>query len=206
MVSLKVSNFENNNVETYNNIFRIYSEDEHSNLSNFLEKTQSKFNIIYTFSSILEKINIKNRNGNETIENRTFNLKIKSESIYRISIVKLKSENDLDKELLNFDENRDLNVCILQFQPSDTEKMNSIKFYLENYIKENPNRKGLQKKLFVFMIHLFRIEREFKQEVKQLKIFANEEEKLKEKEEEEKEKEKEKKIKESKIIEILYLI
>ena len=66
--------------------------------------------------------------------------------------------------------------------------MNSIKFYLENYIKENPNRKGLQKKLFVFMIHLFRIEREFKQEVKQLKIFANEEEKLKEKEEEEKEK------------------
>ena len=46
------------------------------------------------------------------------------------------------------------------------------------------------------MIHLFRIEREFKQEVKQLKIFANEEEKLKEKEEEEKEK----KINEKKII------
>ena len=71
--------------------------------------------------------------------------------------------------------------------------MNSIKFYLENYIKENPNRKGLQKKLFVFMIHLFRIEREFKQEVK----HANEE-KLKEKEKEEKEKEKN--VKESKII------
>ena len=32
----------------------------------------------------------------------------------------------------------------------------------ENYIKENSNRKGLKKKIFIFMVHLFRIDRETK--------------------------------------------
>ena len=40
---------------------------------------------------------------------------------------------------------KELKVCVIQFQPEDTSKMNSIKFYIENYIKENKNRKGLKK-------------------------------------------------------------
>ena len=110
-----------------------------------------------------------------------------NDSLLKINVAKLKSENDLDKELLNFGESKILNVCLLQFLPNDTEKMNSIKFYLENYIKENEK---LQSKIFIFMVHLFRIEREIKKNnmmMKRNNMFQNEEEKLKEKEKKEKE-------------------
>jgi hypothetical protein len=49
--------------------------------------------------------------------------------------------------------------------------MNSIKFYIENYIKENSNRKGLKKKMFIFMVHLFRIDRELRGNVMKKKKY-----------------------------------
>ena len=185
IVSLKASNFDAVNPGVLNQIFEIYEQGEHSNLTNFLEKTNLKMNIVYTFSSIFENIKIRNRNGENIIKNTNFNLEIKNDSIFKITIAKLKSENDLDKDLINFDENKQLNVCILQFQPNDTETMNSIKFYIENYIKYNA--KNLENKIFIFMVHLFRIERDIKNNnnmMFQRKIFPGKEEDNKNKEEE----------------------
>ena len=147
-------------------------------------------NIIYTFSSILENFKLINRDGNKVIKNETLNIEIKPDSILRISVSRVNSESNLEKELLNLDEKREIKVFVIQFQPEDTSKMNSIKFYIENYIKENPNRKGLKKKIFIFMVHLFRIDRELKDNrmMKNRKIFLNKEEDLKTKEMEEKEK------------------
>ena len=162
MVAAKVSPFETQHPDVLKKIFDYYEKGEHSNLSNFLEKTDKYMNIIYTFSSILENLKIIGRDGQKVIKNEKLNLEIKSESILKISVSRLKSERNLDKELLNFDENRELKVCVIQFKPEDTLKMNSIKFYIENYIKENSIRKGLKKKIFIFMVHLFRIDRETK--------------------------------------------
>ena len=168
MIATKVSSFDKENPDFIKKIFKYYGKEEHSNLSNFLENTDKQMNIIYTFSSISENINIINKNGNNIIKNEKFNLIIKTESIVRIIVSKLKSVNDLDKDLLNFDENNNVNICIIEFQPFDTIKMNSIKLYIEKYIKDNPNMKELKKILFVFMIHLFRIERKNLNDEKQL--------------------------------------
>ena len=187
LVAAKTSTFDVKNPGILNQIFDIYNEGEHTNLSNFLKKTNSQMNVVYTFSSILGNIKIVDRDEDKGIFNNTFNLKIMNDSLLKINVAKLKSENDLDKELLNFGESKILNVCLLQFLPNDTEKMNSIKFYLENYIKENEK---LQSKIFIFMVHLFRIEREIKKNnmmMKRNNMFQNEEEKLKEKEKKEKE-------------------
>ena len=183
MIAIKVSKFETQNPDIVKKIFEYYEKGEHSNLSNFLEKTDKYMNIIYTFSSILENFKIISRDGNNVIKNENLNLEIKQDSIFKISVSRLKSESNLDKELLNFDERREFKVCVIQFQPEDTSKMNSIKFYIENYIKENSNRKGLKKKIFIFMVHLFRIDRELRGNViKKKNIFQNKEEELKAKE------------------------
>ena len=205
LVAAKASTFENKYPNVLNKIYEYYVKGEHSNFTNFIEKTDNYMNIVYTFSSILENIKILSRDEKNVIKNEKLNLVIKTESIFKISVSKLKSENNLDKELLNFDEKRDLNVCVIQFRPEDTSKMNSIKFYIENYIKENSNRKGLKKKIFIFMVHLYRIDREIKDNnniIKNKIEFKNEEEKLKFKEMEEKEK----KAKEKKIIQNQTLI
>ncbi len=187
LVAAKVSTFDEKNPGILNQIFDIYNEGDHSNLSNFLEKTNSQMNVVYTFSSILGNIKIISRDGNNKVFNNNFNLEIMSDSLLKINIAKLKSENDLDKELLNFGESKILSVCLLQFLPNDTPKMNSIQFYLENYIKETEK---LKSKIFIFMVHLFRIERVIKNNnmmMRRNNQFQNEEEKLKEKEKKEKE-------------------
>jgi hypothetical protein len=65
LASIKFSNFENKYPGVTKSIFDIYNEGEHSNLSNFLLKTNNLKNVVYTFSNIHEKIIIQNEIKNE---------------------------------------------------------------------------------------------------------------------------------------------
>ena len=82
--------------------------------------------VVYTFSSIFENFKIINKEGKNEIKNNNLNLNIKEDSILRINVSKLKSENDLDKNLFSFYDNRELNICIIKFEHYDNQKMNSI--------------------------------------------------------------------------------
>ena len=198
LVAMKVSNFESQYAEDIKNIFNIYKKDEHSNISNFLEKTNKLKNIIYTFSNIHEDIEIKSI-VNTNIKNNS-KIEIKKESIIKKLVSSFKSENDFEALLKDFYDDNKKNVLLLQFVPNDCIKMNLINNIIENDEKER--KKKNDNKIFVFVIYLYRIEKEVERKQKKI-IKNNNSEQLKREEEEKK---REKIAKEAKILKNQYLV
>ena len=125
----KFSNFERRYKEDLENIYTIYKETYRYNIIEFLKKSVKYKNIIYTFSSILEHINIKE------IENPLIG-KIKNDNIENILVSKYKSELELEKSLGDLFLNKDKKVLIMRFTPNDLKYISLIKFLIENLERE----------------------------------------------------------------------
>jgi hypothetical protein len=132
---------------------------------------ETKKNVIYTFSNILETILLQKGKENY-VENKHFG-RIGKDTVKEILISSIKNENEIEKELEDFYMRKNLNVCIFKFRPSDCNKMNYIKFLIENDEKEGKNLMSFnsinsidggvresnynQKKVFIFMVFINRI-------------------------------------------------
>ena len=125
----KFSNFERRYKEDLENIYMIYKETHRNNITELLQKANSYKNIIYTFSSILEHINIKE------IETPIIG-KIENDNIENILVSKYKSELELEKSLGDLYLNKNKKVLIIRFTPNDLKYISLIKFLIENLERE----------------------------------------------------------------------
>ena len=166
----KFSNFERRYKDDLENIYRIYKEAHRNNITEFLQKSNKNKNIIYTFSSILEHINIKE------IENPIIG-KINNDNIENILVSKFKSELELEKKLGDLFLNKAKKVLIMRFTPSDLKYISLIKFLIENLeigknynnetinekedeeeneIITNSHKNEINKKMIIFIVHTTR--------------------------------------------------
>ena len=137
--------------EYKNLIIENYKKGEHRSLSKFLNVMKHKKNVIYTFSTDLDII----RNINN-ITNEAFKLKIGDKNIKKIKIRGIKSENQFETELDNFLEKDKYKICLIQFTSQEENYMNFVKFFIDNKEKEE----GVQKKIYIFIVHMNRIFKE----------------------------------------------
>ena len=139
----------NCNIRNRDLIFEYYLKGEHLNLENFFKKMNSRKNVIYTFSKILDKINIR-----EEIQND--NLKFRINSFDNIKIIKLggiKSEKEYEKNIEEFFNDDKFKICLIHFSPEESNFINYTKFFIENKEKEYQNNS----KIFILIVHIFRI-------------------------------------------------
>ena len=121
----KFSNFQRRYKEDLDNIFSIFSKSYRANINEFLKKATNPKNIIYTFSSILEHLNI------QEIENPVLG-KISNDNVENILVSKYKSELDLEKDLGEFFQKQNKKILIMRFTPIDLKYISLIKFLIEN--------------------------------------------------------------------------
>ena len=158
--------------QKYNNILNkvieFYKKGEHNNLFKFLEQIDNPKSVVYTFTNIDEPLSLMN---NTYIDTKMFG-KISINNITDILISSLSSENDLGIELENFYFNNDKKVMILRFNPEETDIMNYVKFFIENYLKEKKYLEENDNKMaFIFTIHMNRIFEEDKKDKKKKKYI-----------------------------------
>ena len=151
---MKYSGFEQKYNNVSSKIIQFYLEGEHNNLYNFIVKMENLQNLIYTFTSIDEPLLSGVSNDFDT---KIFG-KIKRNSIKEIQISTLSSENELESELeqLYLNEGDKIKIIVFKFNPDETKKINYVKYFIENYIKEK-NLDEDNKKAFIFTIHMNRI-------------------------------------------------
>ena len=142
-------------------IFDIYKKNSYNNFSSFFKSITLRKNIIYTFSKMTENLFEENKN----IVNMygSFN---KQSSIIEM-IDSIKSETELLYKLKQFN-NQNKNMLILHFGENDLNKINSVNYYINNYLKEN---KKLQNKLIIFIIHKKRQSKNDKSKTKNKKVI-----------------------------------
>ena len=146
--------------QKYDNVLKkvveYYNKGEHSNLSKFLQTMKNTKNVIYTFTNIEAPFLAKN---NPVIDTEMFG-KIKEDNITDILISSLSSESELEAELETFYIKNEKKIIVFRFNPEETDIMNYIKFFIENYIKEKnifDENNNNNKKAFIFTIHMNRI-------------------------------------------------
>ena len=172
---LKYGEFEQKNplyFNYYNLLLNGYKEGEHNNLVSFFKKMKNLKNVIYTFSPIIDKININ------TIQNDILG-EITSENITEFKISSFDSENQFEGELNDkFFNDEKKKLCIIKFNANERHFLNYVKFVIENKEKEIKEKKEKEKekekkekeikekkeneekkKAFVFIVN---IERNFK--------------------------------------------
>ena len=123
----------------------IYKNNYRYNIYDYLKKTKNKISIIYTFSSINEKIF-----GNEIkekIENKYLKYNLNNKSLKEIILYQVNSINILDKEIVDFISESEKNLCIIRLRKEELDK-------LENVINLIQSKKS--EKLFIILIHLSR--------------------------------------------------
>ena len=147
IVVMNCSQFRQKNEKYYNAILDFYGKGIHTNFSDFLTYVKVNKNIVYTFSNIFEKVNLKNIN-NEVLGPININ------NIKKIQISSLKNENELERILDDFFEKESLKVCLIQFLPYEVDFMNYIKYFIEDK-ERNYNNKS--PKCFIFVVYLSRI-------------------------------------------------
>jgi len=145
---LRINGFKQKYQQYFNKIIEYYGKGEHSNISNFLKKMKERKNVIYTFSSNLEKLKIKN------VENPLYG-SITKEDIYEINITSIKSENELERQLIIF-YRRNFKVCIIKFLPYEVNLMEYVKFFIQEKEKDF-EYKDQSKKAFIFIAYVSRI-------------------------------------------------
>ena len=154
------SNFEekNENFKFYNKILDNYNKNIHNNIKSFLSNYENESNkiIIYTFTRIFDSIkqeylysyNIKSL-GN-----------INKNNIKQIKISSIQNEFNLESEIEEFLENKDLKIFIIKLLPYEYSTIDYLKNIIENKETEYKNNKKEKiTKLFLFLVHLERISR-----------------------------------------------
>ena len=155
LLYMHFSGFKQKYNDILTNVVEFYNKGEHSSLSNFLKTMENTKNVIYTFTNIDESLLT---NISSDINTKMFG-KINSNNITDRLISTLSSENDLEGELETFYLENDKKIFVLRFNPEETDIMNYIKFFIENYIKEKNffEEDNNNKKAFIFTIHMNRI-------------------------------------------------
>ena len=169
---MKYSGFE----QKYNNvsekIIQFYQEGEHNNLYNFIVKMENLQNLIYTFTSIDEPL----LSGvSKDFETKIFG-KIGRNNIKEIQLSTLSSEDELESELEQLYLNKEdkIKIIVFKFNPDESNKINYVKFFIENYIKEK-NLGEDKKKAFIFTVHMNRIFETDKKDPKKKKYIERNE-------------------------------
>ncbi len=86
----------------------------------------------------------------------------------KILVSSLKTESDFEETLRKFYHERELNILMLQFLPNETDKMNLLKFAIENDEKEKKQK--IKNKIFIFAVYLYRIEKPVKLTPNQMRM------------------------------------
>ena len=153
------NNFDENeeNKKFYNKLLDYYNNHIYNNIKGFLSNYESKNNkiVIYTFTKIIESIK----------KEYLFSYNIKSlgelepKNIKQIRISSLQNELELETEIEDFLENKNLKILILKLLPFECSTIDYLKTIIENKEKEYDNNKGQEEfnKLFIFLVHLERI-------------------------------------------------
>ena len=155
ILTMKYSGFKEKYMNTYDKIIEFYKSGEHSNICNFLKTMKNMKNIIYTFSTIDEPLaaNVSGKFMTEMFG------EIDRNNIIDIPISSFHSENELEAKLeeIYLDKKNDFKIIALKFKPYETDIMNYVKFFIENYLKEKNYLEENNKKAFIFTIHMNRI-------------------------------------------------
>ena len=151
----------------YENILNTYKNNYRYNLKHFIEKTEKKLSIIYTFSFINDSLF---DNSNEEIRNEFFNENINKKSIKEIKISDINSINILDKNLNDYITKDEYNLCIIRFREQDLIKLEDVHNLVTDYIskesdfdifKDNKNNKN-KFKIYIILIHVTRVKEVYK--------------------------------------------
>lgn len=143
----------------YENIMNYYKNNYRYNLKNFIEKTKSKFSIIYTFSFINDIL----FDNNESIKNEYFNETISRKSIKEIKISEINSINIIEKSIINFMTESKNNLFLVRFREKDLVKLENVHNIINDYKEKNflsnnnKEEKNKNTKLFIILIHVSRI-------------------------------------------------
>ena len=147
LVNLKINGPKQ--TKNLNKILKFYNKGEHSNFSEFLAKTKSQKNIVYTFNGYLDEVI-----DEKQIINNSLVGKIKKENIKTLQLNSIKSEREFEAHIDGYLREENLKVCIIKFLPCEGSSMNYIKYFIENKISE---KKELEKKIFIFIVYMSRI-------------------------------------------------
>ena len=84
---------------------------------------------------------------------------LEPKNIKQIRISSLQNELELETEIEDFLENKNLKILILKLLPFECSTIDYLKTIIENKEKEYDNNKGQEEfnKLFIFLVHLERI-------------------------------------------------
>jgi len=145
---LRINGFMQKYQQYFNKIIEYYGKGEHSNISNFLKKMKARKNVIYTFSNNLDKLIIKD------VNNDLYG-PISKEYVYQINISSIKSENELERKLVNFYKEK-YKICIIKYMPNEVNLMEYVKFFIEEKEKDFEVN-GESKKVFIFIAYISRI-------------------------------------------------
>ena len=146
------------NKRFYNNLINCYNNNIHNNiksyLSNYDGEGENNKIIIYTFTKMIESIK----------SDYLYSYDIKSlgklsqNNIKQKRISSIINEFELETEIEDFLDNKDLKIFILKLSPSDCSSIDYLKVIIENKETEYKNKNmGTSNKLFIFLIHLERI-------------------------------------------------
>ena len=149
-------NDKDENKKFYNKLLDYYNNNVHNNIKSLLLNYDNERNkiIIYTFTNIIESINIENLCSYDI---KSLG-KIKQSNIHQIGISSIQNEYELENEIEDFLENKNLKIFILKLLPFECSTIDYLKTIIENKEAEYKS-KNLEKlnKLFIFIIHLERI-------------------------------------------------
>ena len=121
----------------YELIKKIYFENYKYNLFDYLKNIKYNISIVYTFSSINDKLF-----ENEIKENKDF-----KKSIFEIILYPINSINILEEKLLNFLTEPNKNICVIKLRKEELDKIENVINLIE--LKKT-------NKQFIILIHLSR--------------------------------------------------
>ena len=146
----------------YNKLINYYNNHIHNNIKSFLSNYENENNkiVIYTFTKIIESIKDEYLYS-YSIKNLGV---IKQNNIKQIRISSIQNEFDLETEIEQFLENENLKIFIIKLLPFEYATIDYLKTIIENKEREykNKNNKNINK-LFIFLIHLERINKNDKE-------------------------------------------
>ena len=150
IVNMKINKLFGNKDKSYKKILELYNKGEHTNFSNFLKTMNNYKNIIYTFSNNLDYIRKIDGINNELIGT------ISKENIKQIIISSIKSENEFEREIDSFFNEKNYKICLIKLMPYEGSFMNYLKYFIENKEKDFDDKNN-SKKVFIFIVYMTRV-------------------------------------------------